>query len=453
MSKTHPRILDALTTKPWLCTEEGVRQMIAIASYEGDIEALKTKMESRMDGAIKATQRGNVAVLSLNGPIFPKANMMTEISGATSLETFAMDYQKAVENDAIDSILIDFSTPGGVVDGVNEAANLIYNSTKKTVGYVSSQAASAGYWLLAACDEAVADATARVGSIGVVAGISPKKEGDALEFVNTASPNKRIDVETKEGQAVLTEQLDALADVFISSVATFRGVDEKIVRSKFGKGGVLVGQQAVEVGMVDRLGSFESVLQELLNEDNSNNGGNNMDLSAVTKDQLKVARPDLVTSIMDETKAPLTAQHEEVIAGLSGQLSTLEEENTSLKAENAESKERIIALERQEAIRDAQMLDAQADSILGSSLSESKIPKRLHSKVSASINKESFIVDGKLDTEKYTAKVNSEVADWEASLGEDTIQGIGASNRTDTHGGSADEDGDEDAIVNRLLGK
>ena len=449
MSKTHPRILEALTTKPWLCTEEGVRQMIAIASYEGDIEALRTKLEAKMDGAIRATQRGNVAILSLNGPIFPKANMMTEISGATSLEAFAMDYQKAVDNPEVDSILIDFSTPGGVVDGVNEAANLIYNSTKKTVGYVSSQAASAGYWLLAACDEAVADATARVGSIGVVAGISPKKEGDKLEFVNTASPNKRIDIETKEGQTVLIEQLDSLADVFISSVATFRGVDEKTVRTKFGKGGILVGQQAVEVGMVDRLGSFESVLRELLNEDN---GGNNMDLSAVTKDQLKVARPDLVTSIMDETKAPLTAQHEEAVADLSGQLSALEEENAKLKTENAESKERIVALERQEAIRDAQMLDAQAANILGSSLSESKIPKRLHSKVSASINKDDFIVEGKLDTEKYTAKVKSEIEDWEASLGEDTIQGIGASNRTDSSGGTGEEDDDDDAIVTRMLG-
>lgn len=447
--KTHPRILEALTTKPWLCTEEGVRQMVAIASYEGDIEALRTKIDARMDGAVRATQRGNVAIIPVAGPIFPKANLMTEISGATSLEGFAQDYQKALDNDAITSILIDFSTPGGVVDGIHEAANMIYNSTKKTVGYASSQAASAGYWMIAACDEVVLDATARLGSIGVVAGIAPKKEGDTLEFVNTASPNKRVDYETKEGQAVLIEELDSLADVFISNVATFRGVDEKVVRSKFGKGGVLIGQAAVDVGMADRLGSFEALVKELQNEE-IENGGSNMDLTAVTKDQLKVARPDLVTAIMEETSAPLVAQIKSVEADLSAQLSALDDENSKLKAENAESKERIVALERQEAIRDAQMLEAQATTIMESSLAGSKIPKRLHAKVSASINKEDFVTDGKLDVAAYTAKVNSEVEDWEASLGESTLQGIGATSRTD--GSSSSDDADDDAIVTRMLG-
>lgn len=448
--KTHPRILEALTTKPWLCTEEGVRQMVAIASYEGDIEALRTKIDARMDGTVRATQRGSVAIIPVAGPIFPKANLMTEISGATSLEGFAQDYQKALDDDAITSILIDFSTPGGVVDGTHEAANMIYNSTKKTVGYASSQAASAGYWLIAACDEVVLDATARLGSIGVVAGIAPKKEGDTLEFVNTASPNKRVDYETKEGQAVLIEQLDALADVFISNVATFRGVDEKVVRSKFGKGGVLVGQAAVDVGMADRLGSFEALVKELQNEE-IENGGSNMDLTEVTKDQLKVARPDLVTAIMEETSAPLVAQSKSVEADLSAKLSALEDENSKLKAETAESKERIVALERQEAIRDAQMLEAQATTIMESSLAGSKIPKRLHAKVSASINKEDFVADGKLDVAAYTAKVNSEVEDWEASLGESTLQGIGATSRTDGSSSSSD-DTDDDAIVTRMLG-
>ena len=451
MSKTHPRILEALTTKPWLCTEEGVRQMVAIASYEGDIEALKTKIDARMDGAVRATQRGNVAIIPVAGPIFPKANLMTEISGATSLEGFAQDYQKALDDDEISSILIDFSTPGGVVDGVHEAANMIYNSTKKTVGYASSQAASAGYWMIAACDEVVLDATARLGSIGVVAGIPPKKDDDKLEFVNTASPNKRIDVETKEGKTILIEQLDAIADVFISSVATFRGVEEKVVRSKFGKGGVLVGQAAIDVGMADRLGSLEALIKELQNEENINNGGSNMDLSAVTKDQLKVARPDLVTAIMEDASAPLIAEQKELKSDSDAKFSALEEENNKLKAENAESKERIVALERQEAIRDAQMLDAQANNILESSLAGSKIPKRLHSKVSASINKEDFVVEGKLDEAAYTAKVNEEVEDWEASLGDSTIQGVGASSRSDG-GSSDDDDSEDDKIVARLVG-
>jgi len=62
--------------------------MLAIASYEGDIEALKVKMEQRDPEAFKTTRRDSTAIVPLAGPIFPKANLMTDISGATALSEF-----------------------------------------------------------------------------------------------------------------------------------------------------------------------------------------------------------------------------------------------------------------------------------------------------------------------------------------------------------------------------
>jgi ClpP class serine protease len=454
MEKNHPRILEALTTEPWLCTEEGVRQMIAIASYEGDIGALQTKLESRLPDSFNATRRDNVAIISLSGPIFPKANLMTEISGATALSQFALDFQTAEEDPDVTDILVNFSTPGGVVDGINEAANLVFNSTKHTVGYVGSLSASAGYWICAACDEIVVDATARLGSIGVVAGIPPKSEDDPLEFTNTASPNKRVDMDTKAGQASLVAELDALADVFISSVATFRNVTDKKVRADFGKGGMLIGQAAVDAGMADRLGSYEALIQELTN---TKRGGTNMDLAALTKEDLLASRSDLVTAISTDATTALSATHSAELTESSNQVSALTEENTTLKAENETLKEektvngdRVAALERIDAIREEKALNAQASGIVSEKLTASTIPVRLHSKVKAGISNDAFVAEGVLDTVAFGASVDTEIKDWQESIGTPSaVLGIGAINQ----GEEDPEASADDDIVARMVGK
>lgn len=453
--KNHPRILEALTTQPWLCTEEGIRQMIAIASYEGDLEALQTKLEARDPEAYKTTRRGNVAIIPLAGPIFPKANLLTQMSGATALSQFAMDFQAADDDPTVDNILIDFSTPGGVVDGINEAAHLVYNSSKKVTGYVGAMAASAGYWICAACDEIVVDATARLGSIGVVAGIRRKSEDDPLEFTNTASPNKRVNYETKEGEAKLIEELDALADVFIGSVATFRGVTDKVVRTDFGKGGMLIGQAAVDAGMADRLGSYEEVIQSLTNTEQ---GGKKMDIAALTKEDLVAKRSDLVAAISADATSTIEASHKAAMAEQNETLTALTEENAKLKAaneklqeENAVNEDRVAKLEKKDAIRDEQALEAQASGIVSAKLSASTIPERLHGKVCAGISKDGFVAEGVLDVDAFSASIDNEIKDWEDSLVGSTsaVLGLGGTNR----GEDETEASEDDDIVSRMLDK
>lgn len=456
MDKHHPRILEALTTQPWLCSEEGMRQMLAIASYEGDIEALKVKMEQRDPEAFKTSRRGNVAIIPLAGPIFPKANLMTDISGATALSEFATDFQAADEDPTVSSIVLNISSPGGVIDGIHEAANLIKGASTKVTGYVGATAASAAYWIASATDEIVIDATARLGSIGVVAGIRPKSEDDPIEFTNTASPNKRLDMESKEGQAQLIEELDALADVFIEDVAAMRGVSVKTVKKDFGKGGMLVGQAAIDVGMADRLGSYEELIQSLTN---TKTGGKQMDFAALTKEDLLAHRKDLVTALTTEAVSAVEATHVEALSGVNAQVSALTEENTTLKAENSTLKEensvnedRIANLEKKDAVREEQALEAQASNIVSSRVSASSVPARLHPKIEAGIKKDAFIVEGKLDVDGFTAHVDAEVADWEESIAatSNPVLGIGATNRGDGNDADAAED---DSIVDRMLNK
>ena len=74
---------------------------------------------------------------------------------------------------------------------------------------------------------------------------------------------KRPDPATESGQEQIRAQLEALAEVFIGAVARNRGVSVETVQKDFGQGDIIIGARAVELGMADRLGSFEEVLAEL----------------------------------------------------------------------------------------------------------------------------------------------------------------------------------------------
>jgi ClpP class serine protease len=90
-----------------------------------------------------------------------------------------------------------------------------------------------------------------------------KSDVRRVEIVSSSSPDKRLDPNTDAGRAKVQSMVDALADVFIGSVAKFRGTTPERVASDFGRGGVMVGAQAKAAGMVDRIGSLETVIAEL----------------------------------------------------------------------------------------------------------------------------------------------------------------------------------------------
>jgi ClpP class serine protease len=90
----------------------------------------------------------------------------------------------------------------------------------------------------------------------------PKGE-KSYQFISSQSPMKNADPGTDEGAKAIQARVDALAQVFIETVARNRGVDTETALNNFGKGGIFVGKEAVKAGLADAVGSFESVLAEM----------------------------------------------------------------------------------------------------------------------------------------------------------------------------------------------
>lgn len=262
------RVFKLAASVPWAIDAAWLAQILAIANREGPgPEAVSAELGRPLDNTHAVEVYGRVAVVPVRGPIMRYASMFTEISGAVSVDTLARDMRAALASEDVDAILFDIDSPGGEVNGVHELAQQIAaaRAVKPCAVYAGGTCASAAYWLASAAGDITVDATAIVGSIGVVMALPnpDAQKAEEIEIVSSNAPNKRPDVSTDEGRATVLATIDALASVFSADVARFRGVTPEKVSADFGQGGVLVGAAAVKAGLVDRLGSFEDALAAL----------------------------------------------------------------------------------------------------------------------------------------------------------------------------------------------
>lgn len=265
------RAFDLATSQPWLITDEGLQQILAIAQRAHEPNFLQTERGEPLENTRTVDIRDGVAIVPITGPIFRYANIFTEISGATSTEILARDIRAAIENPAVRAIVLEINSPGGVAAGINELADMIYEARdrKRVIAYGDGTVASAAYWLASAADEIVVDATAVGGSIGArmtivdVSGRDAKAGVRTYDIVSSQSPDKALDVTQDAGRAKIQKIVDDLAHVFVQAVARNRGVDAATVLANYGQGGLKVGVDLVESGMADRLGSLDEVVAEV----------------------------------------------------------------------------------------------------------------------------------------------------------------------------------------------
>jgi signal peptide peptidase SppA len=259
------RALEAVVGTTWALQPEALGQMVAIAARQGDPEAVAARAGRKMEGARTVTMRDGIAVVPVVGPIFRRANLFTEISGATSIELTATDFTRALEDPAVKAILLDIDSPGGEVNGTGEFAALVRKGgkSKPVWAYVGGTGASGAYYIASAAERVIAAPSAVLGSIGVVMVWRNHLQPGEVELVSSVSPLKRASAETEEGRNELQRVVDALAGVFVREVAGYRGVSKEHVVERFGAGGMMVGAEAVAVGMADGIGTFEDVIREL----------------------------------------------------------------------------------------------------------------------------------------------------------------------------------------------
>lgn len=272
--KTKGSAVGFLLNQQWAMQQDTLMQMLDIAERTHNAkdgmalakqirqERMETVLQSSgslLSGARKTRVRNGVAIMEVSGPIFPKANLFTEVSEGSSIEMMAKEHALAMTDRDVHHLILDIHSPGGDVVGVNEFANLVYEyrKVKPTTAYVRGMAASGGYWIASACEEIYGDATCMVGSIGVIAAMNGKSK---YEIISSQSPHKRLDPENPEDVQIMQRRVDAVADVFVKAVARNRGTSVFDVLDNYGQGDILIGVHAARAGMIDGLGSLEEII-------------------------------------------------------------------------------------------------------------------------------------------------------------------------------------------------
>ena len=214
---------------------------------------------------------GSTAIIPLQGTIFPKANMFTDISGGTSAQLFKRSMAEAVKDKKISSIVLDVDSPGGSVLGIAEAAQAVRAARdfKPVIASVNSGiGASAAYWIISQASRIEAGPSTAVGAIGVRMihrDISKAQEKDGVTTtVISAGKKKGIGNPygplTKEDRQHFEAELEKIHTKFIQAVAQGRGVPEEKVRNTFGQGAMVQADDALEMGMIDAISDFDSTL-------------------------------------------------------------------------------------------------------------------------------------------------------------------------------------------------
>ena len=201
-------------------------------------------------------------------PKFRKQIARIEITGAIAAATRkrVLDALKIVEERKFPALLLRIDSPGGTVGDSQEiySALLRLREKVKVVASFGNISASGGVYIGVGAEHIVANPSTITGSIGVILrgnNLERLLEKIGVSFkVIKSGPYKDIlafDRELTEPEKnILQELIDRSYHQFVQTVADGRKLAVETVRS-FADGRIFTGEQALELGIVDRLGTEE----------------------------------------------------------------------------------------------------------------------------------------------------------------------------------------------------
>jgi|GEM_PF-1165709 len=208
---------------------------------------------------------GNVEVVDISGPLRQR-----DCGWSDSYEAIEARVQAACDGPSRALVLL-IDSPGGEAAGAVESARAVrakcLAAGKPLFAYVENKACSAAYVYAAAAERIGLAPTALVGSIGVIAERRDYSERNAREGIGyaiVASGKRKADghpdLPVSEGElAAMKAIVDGTAAVFYDAIAELRpALTAEALKSL--EAGTFLGADAMSVGLVDAVESFDQLL-------------------------------------------------------------------------------------------------------------------------------------------------------------------------------------------------
>lgn len=343
---TLVHIADRVLNRPLLIAPEKAQVIMSVLS--GRI-GLSAPDASRFEGSefdrdpsgrlVQKPYRvsGGVAVITITGSLVNRGAWIGASSGLTSYEGIQHQLKSAAADPAVRSILLDVHSPGGEAIGAFETAAMVrqISATKRVVAVVNGMAASAAYAIPSGANEIVTTETGVSGSIGVVvlhADVSRMLDEEGITPTLIFAGAHKVDGNPfgplpDSVRADIQAEVDAFYTLFLRTVAEGRGARLTADMARATEARVFIGEAAVAAGLADRVGTFESVLDDLKAAAGGGAGSRNVQRRSGSMDGNTNAA-DVETIAKADHDAAVKAAHDQGVAA-------------GAKAENA----RMLAIE------------------------------------------------------------------------------------------------------------
>lgn len=202
-----------------------------------------------------------IAVLPVSGTLVSKTRALQPYSGMTGYNGIIARLQQAISDPGVDGILLDMDTPGGMVAGAFDCADIIarMRDIKPIWALANDMNCSAGQLIASAASRRLVTQTARTGSIGVMMahsnyGAALKTSGVEVTLIYSGehkvdgNPYEKL---PKEVRADFQARIDATRQMFAEKVAGYTGMSVQAVLDT--EAAVFSGQESVDNGLAEQL--------------------------------------------------------------------------------------------------------------------------------------------------------------------------------------------------------
>jgi signal peptide peptidase SppA len=211
------------------------------------------------------------------GPIIPIVRVQGIINdiAVSKLEKSLANFRP----ERAQALAVLVNSPGGLVAPCHSMTEMLRNFTKKhnlpLYAFSDCMALSGGYFIVSAGNKVYADKTSWVGSIGVITQYSQiqgllKKYGVDVKtwksnedlFAPLFDPSAEVNKESMNKN--LTALCKEVHEGFVQHIESYRDRKIKVPKEerydKIYQGGIWTGKEALELGLIDGLGTFQEIL-------------------------------------------------------------------------------------------------------------------------------------------------------------------------------------------------
>ena len=252
-----------------LFTREELQQQICdlySASRFEDVQAIQLPDYAKLKDVENFKAKKKVAVIYAEGNIVD-GDAKQEVAG----DRFAKIIADVRKDSTVKAVVLRVNSPGGSVlasEKIKAEIDLIQKRGIPVIASYGDYAASGGYWISANCDKIYSNATTLTGSIGVFSMI-PDISGTLKDKVHVnitpVNSNKHADMYGMMrplDQAELDymqASVENIYEKFTGLVAEGRDMTVPAV-DEIAQGRVWTGAEALEIGLVDEIGTIEDAI-------------------------------------------------------------------------------------------------------------------------------------------------------------------------------------------------